>query len=192
MLDSSYYTEYLRRQGVRIGKNSVVLYPSYVDGRLPYLVEIGDDVIISLHTTILTHDATSAYAGDLIKVGRVTIHDHSFIGANSVVLCNVSIGPDAIIGAGSVVTGDVPPNTVYAGNPAKFVCSLESFIDKHLKAAETRPIREGGNFPHPYISKEGQEGLKADLRQGFGYFCAKLPAGRKVAEEESERLVGNV
>ena len=58
LMNSNFYTEYLRRQGVKIGEDSVVLYPSYVDGRLPYLLEIGDKVIISLYVTILTHDAT--------------------------------------------------------------------------------------------------------------------------------------
>ena len=143
MLDSDYYPTYLRKQGVSIGKDSVVLYPSYIDGRLPYLLEIGNNVVISLYVTILTHDATSAYAGDLIKVGLVRIHDHSFIGANTTILCNVSIGPDSIVGAGSVVARDVPPNTVYGGNPARFICDMDRFIEKHRELGKKGPLLEG-------------------------------------------------
>ena len=44
LVDSGYYPEYLRKQGVRIGRNSSILYPSYVDGRLPYLLEIGIEI----------------------------------------------------------------------------------------------------------------------------------------------------
>ena len=177
LVDSGYYPEYLKKQGVRIGKNPVILYPSYIDGRLPYLLEIGDDVVISLYVTILTHDATSAYAGDLIKVGRVRIHDHVFIGANTTIMCNVNIGPHAIVGAGSVVSRDVPPNSVVAGNPAKLVCSLDQFKAKHRELSGTQPLLEGKHFQHPYIPDERKTFLNAQLQDTFGYFCARLPDG---------------
>jgi len=182
MIDSSYYPDFLRQQGVCIGKDSVVLFPSYVDARLPYLLEIGNNVVISINVTILTHDATSAYAGDLIKVGPVTIHDHSFIGANTTILCNVSIGPDSIVGAGSVVSKDVPPNTVYAGNPARFVCSIDRFIKKHREHGETLPIFEGKHYEHPYIPEKKKGFLKESLRDTPGYFCARLPEERSIGK----------
>ncbi|VFQ46481.1 acyltransferase [Desulfoluna butyratoxydans] len=175
LADKGYYPAYLRHQGVRIGKDAVILYPSYIDGRMPYLVEIGDNVVISLNVTILTHDATSAWAGDLIKVGRVTIKDHCFIGAGSTILCNTTIGPNAIVGAGSVVSRDIPPDTVYAGSPARFVCSMEEFTRKSREAATHRPLMEGRHFQHPYIPQQQRDALKQSLDEGFGYFCARLP-----------------
>ena len=179
LVDSGYYPEYLRKQGVRIGKNSSILYPSYVDGRLPYLLEIGDDVVISLYVTILTHDAASAYAGDLVKVGRVRIHDHVFIGANTTVMCNVSIGPNAIVGAGSVVSRDVPPDSVAAGNPAKLVCSMDQFTAKHRELGGRQPLFEGKQFQHPYVPDERKTFLSGQLQDTFGYFCARLPNSRQ-------------
>ena len=179
LVDSGYYPEYLRKQGVRIGRNSSILYPSYVDGRLPYLLEIGDDVVISLYVTILTHDAASAYAGDLVKVGRVRIHDHVFIGANTTVMCNVSIGPNAIVGAGSVVSRDVPPDSVAAGNPAKLVCSMDQFTAKHRELGGRQPLFEGKHFQHPYIAEERKTFLDGQLQDTFGYFCARLPNSRQ-------------
>jgi len=175
LADKGYYPDYLRHQGVQIGKDAVVLYPSYIDGRMPYLVEIGDNVVISLYVTILTHDATSAWAGDLIKVGRVTIKNNSFIGAGSTILCNTTIGPNAIVGAGSVVSRDIPPDTVYAGSPARFVCTMEEFIQKNRDAAKGRPLLEGRHFQHPYIPQQRRDALKESLDDGLGYFCAKLP-----------------
>jgi maltose O-acetyltransferase len=174
-VDSSFYPEYLRRQGVIIGSKSNVLYPSYIDGRLPYLVEIGNHVTISLYVTILTHDATTAYAGDLIKVGRVLIRDHSFIGANSTIMCNVTIGPNSVVGAGSVVTRDIPPDTVCAGNPARVVCSIDEFRKRHAELGRELPLFEAGNYPHPYIPEEMKKGLKKALSHTSGYFCSKLP-----------------
>ncbi len=176
-LDSSFYPEYLRRQGVRIGRNSRVLYPSYIDGRLPYLLEIGDDVTVSLFVTILTHDAATAFAGDLIKVGRVTIRDRSFIGANSTIMCNVTIGPNSIVGAGSVVTRDVPPDTVCAGNPARVVCSTEEFVRRHKELGRRLPLFEASNYPHPHIPEAGKEELRRALAGTYGYFCSRLPKG---------------
>ena len=175
LVDSSYYPEYLRKQGVRIGRNSSILYPSYVDGRLPYLLEIGDDVVISLYVTILTHDAASAYAGDLVKVGRVRINDHVFIGANTTVMCNVAIGPNAIVGAGSVISRDVPPDSVVAGNPAKLVCSMDQFKAKHRELGGRQPLFEGKHFQHPYVPDERKTFLNGQLQDTFGYFCARLP-----------------
>jgi maltose O-acetyltransferase len=178
-LDGSFYPEYLRRQGVRIGRNSRVLYPSYIDGRLPYLIEIGDDVTVSLYVTILTHDATTAYAGDLIKVGRVVIRDRCFIGANSTIMCNVTIGPNSIVGAGSVVTRDIPPDTVCAGNPARVVCSTEEFVKRHAELGRRLPLFEASNYPHPYIPEAVKEELRQALAGTYGYFCSRLPGGEE-------------
>lgn len=175
MLDSGYYPEYLRKQGVSVGRNAVILYPSYIDARLPYLVEIGDNVVISLNVTILTHDATTAFAGDMIKVGRVRIKDHCFIGTNSTILCNVEIGENSIIAAGSVVNRDIPPNSVYGGNPVRFICATDDFIERHKEWSRHFPLIEGKDFESPYIDEPQKELLKNKLNKTFGYFCAHLP-----------------
>jgi acetyltransferase-like isoleucine patch superfamily enzyme len=88
--------------------------------------------------TFLTHDgATWCFREqekyrDVIRYGKITIYDNCFVGANVTILPNVSIGPNSIIGAGSVVTKDVKPNSVYAGCPAKFICSLTEYAEKCL------------------------------------------------------------
>lgn len=174
LVNSDYYTEYLKNQGVKMGKDSQVIYPSYIDARLPYLVEIGDNVIISRNVTILTHDATTAYAGDMVKVGRVIIHNHSFIGANSTILCDTTIGPNSIIGAGSVVSRDIPPDTVYGGNPARFICKITDFIIKHRRLSDIAPFIESRFYEHSYIHKAKKEELKEVLKNGPGYFCSSL------------------
>jgi maltose O-acetyltransferase len=178
MLDPGYYQQYLRRQGVKIGNNTVIIYPGYIDGRLPYLLEIGNNVVISRMVTILTHDAATAYAGDLIKVGRVFIYDHCFIGANVTILCNVKIGPDSIVGAGTVVSRNIPAGEVWAGNPARFICRTEDYIARQRELAQERAPFEGGPFRHPYISEEKKLFLKEKLRDSFGFFCARRPDDR--------------
>ncbi len=56
---------------------------------------------------------------------RVVVDDYVWLGANSIVLKGVHIGKGAVIGAGSVVTKDVPPLTVFAGNPARYIKDIE-------------------------------------------------------------------
>ncbi|WP_133013994.1 acyltransferase [Clostridium cuniculi] len=126
----------LKRQGVKLGKNISITGKLRV-GSEGYLVEIGDDVTIA-GADILTHDGGIRVIRklegkpNLKKQGTVSIMNNSFIGKNSIILPNISIGPNSIVGCGSVVTKNVPPNTVYAGNPAKYICSIEEYKEKCL------------------------------------------------------------
>jgi maltose O-acetyltransferase len=174
-LNSNFYTDYLRKLGVKVGTNSTVLYPSYVDGRWPYLLEIGNNVTISINATILTHDAATAFAGDMVKIGKVIVHDHCFIGAGCTILCNVQIGPNSIVGAGSLVSEDIPPNSVCAGNPAKFICTVDEFIQKHRRLGKDRPFFKDADFEHALIAYEKKIELKKGVNNTFGYICSQLP-----------------
>lgn len=63
-----------------------------------------------------------------------------FIGSGSIILCNVTIGDNVIIGAGSVVTKNLASNGIYVGNPARYICSFEEYGNKYFKMREERPI----------------------------------------------------
>lgn len=69
----------------------------------------------------------------VIRYGKITIQDNVFIGNNTIILPGVTIGRDSIIGAGSVVTKDIPPGSVAAGMPAKVISDVQSFSQKCLK-----------------------------------------------------------
>ena len=104
---------------VRIGANSVVNRGTYLDGRAA--LTIGDNVNIAHQALLqtLTHDPRSA---NFSVVGRkVAIHDHAWIGARAIVCPGVTVGEGAVVGAGAVVTRDVPPWTIVAGNPARTI-----------------------------------------------------------------------
>ncbi len=122
-----------RQLGVRIG-NNCELYYCYLSTE-PYLISIGDNCKITYGVTFMTHDGAKWVLeknGDFegTKFGPITIRNNSFIGVNSIIMPNVTIGPNSIVGAGSVVTKDVPPNTVYAGNPAKFISTYDEYLEK--------------------------------------------------------------
>jgi len=91
-------------------------------------VEIQDDVFIG-HGVMFINDvyprATAAGGGLQTeadwKVEKTKICKGASVGSGATILCNVTIGENAIVGAGSVVTKDVPANAIVAGNPAKFL-----------------------------------------------------------------------
>ena len=76
---------------------------------------------ITAGTKILTHYLDPNEKGNKFRFGEVHIEDDVFIGVN-VIICNaVTIGKGSIVGAGSVVTKNIPPYQVWAGNPARFI-----------------------------------------------------------------------
>jgi acetyltransferase-like isoleucine patch superfamily enzyme len=74
------------------------------------------------------------------RTAKVVIRDNCYIGYGTIVLPGVTIGPDSIVGAGSVVTRDVPPRTVVAGVPARPLCDLDAFLVKHRLAMENKTM----------------------------------------------------
>lgn len=105
----------LRLQGIHIGNQVYLDRTVFIDTAYPDLITIDDDCIITRGTVILAHD------GSNLTKSPVTIHKGVFIGVNSIILPGVTIGAYSIIGAGSVVTKDVPGGCVVAGNPAKVI-----------------------------------------------------------------------
>jgi acetyltransferase-like isoleucine patch superfamily enzyme len=95
-------------------------------------VTIEDNVFIG-HGVMFINDSyprATAASGNLQteadwKVEQTVIKKGASIGSGATILANISVGENAIVGAGSVVTKDVPPNSIVAGNPAKFLRHIE-------------------------------------------------------------------
>ena len=84
-------------------------------------IEIGENVAISHDVTIMDSDAHEGLWKGYKKTKPIKIGNHVWIGTRATILKGVTIGDNAIIAAGSVVTKDVPSNTVVAGVPAKVI-----------------------------------------------------------------------
>lgn len=136
-IDSEHYTRYLKRIGVKVGQGTVFYDPqsNTIDETNPRLLKIGKNVRITHGVIILTHDYSwSVLAGKygecLGGVAPVTIGNNVFVGMNAIILKGAEIGENVIIGAGSVVSNNCDSDSVYAGVPARKICSLEQFYRK--------------------------------------------------------------
>lgn len=138
-LRGEYTTEKLIAMGMKVGQNfgrlnGVILDPSHC-----WLIEIGDNVTMAPRVHILCHDASTKVHLGYTKIGRVTIGDRVFIGAESVVLPGVTIGDDVIIGANSTVTHDIPAGSVAVGSPARVICSTQEYLAKEKARMASAP-----------------------------------------------------
>jgi serine acetyltransferase len=121
---------FLLERGAQIGNGVFFGTDIYVDTGFERFLEIEDHVIIAHGVTIILHDSSlNNILGMPIKIGKTKICSNAYIGANTTILCGVEIGENSLIGAGSLVTNDIPPNTVAYGVPAKKICSLSEFKD---------------------------------------------------------------
>ncbi len=128
---------YRKTQGVKIGNRCRIIGKRlHMFGGEPYLIEIGNQVTIAEDVKFITHDGGVGVLRNqtpgLNVFGKIVIRDNCFIGVNSILMLNVTIGPNAVVGAGAVVTRDVPPNTVAAGIPAKVIMSFDEYHKKAL------------------------------------------------------------
>ena len=106
-------------------------------GNEPYLISIHNNVEIASNVRFLTHDNScfliSKYLNKknrLDKVGSIEIYDNCFIGAYSIIMPNVKIGPNSIVAAGSIVTKDVKEGEIVGGNPAKKIGTIDKYCEK--------------------------------------------------------------
>jgi UDP-2-acetamido-3-amino-2,3-dideoxy-glucuronate N-acetyltransferase len=95
-------------------------------------VTIEDDVFVGHGVTFINDKYPRATNGDGAlqseadwKVVPTVVKKGASVGSGSTILCNITIGENAIVGSGSVVTKDVPPNTIVAGNPARIVRKID-------------------------------------------------------------------
>lgn len=130
--------KYAIKNGVSIGKNC--RFTGKVSfGTEPYLISIGNHVLIA-GCTFITHEGAHWVLKGMdperykntFGYGCITICDNVYIGSNCTILRGVTIGENTVVGACSLVNKSLEPNSVYAGVPAKRICSIEEFEAKFM------------------------------------------------------------
>lgn len=115
---------FLKLSGYKnISRKAIIESNIKLDKVYPRGIYIGDNTLIASGTTILTHEHVKRDKDNFRNpfVINTYIEKNSFIGIGSLILPGVKIGDEVIIGAGSVVTKDIPSNSVAVGNPAKVI-----------------------------------------------------------------------
>lgn len=162
-------TSFLIKRGLIVGERFSRQGGCRIDPSYVHLIEIGDDVELAPNVTILAHDNSLKKIVGLCKIGKVKIGNNVFVGAGSIILPNVVIGDNVVIGAGSIVSRSLEANAVYAGVPAKTICSIEDYKNKTISK-----IKMGGKiFERKYstfnLSKEEKSYRKSVCDKGIGY-----------------------
>jgi acetyltransferase-like isoleucine patch superfamily enzyme len=166
--------EYLRKQGAQVGDHCDII-PTNL-GTEPYLVKIGNHVAIAAGVKFITHDGGPwifrSEIPDLQVFGPIIIEDNCVIGQNAMLFPNIRIGKNSIVGAGSVVISDVPPDTIVMGVPARPFGSVVKYKEKCVERWDRqRPagiiIEDGKDWWRSKHFQHNREKLKEHLLKLF-------------------------
>ena len=130
------YVKDAKKLGVRVGKDVSITGPIFW-GSEPFLISIGDNCVLSWWIRFVTHDGGVNIARNLYNdktldlIAPIKVGKNCFIGMGTTVLYGTTIGDNVLIGASSVVKGNLESNSVYAGIPAKRICSIEEWYKKN-------------------------------------------------------------
>lgn len=111
----------LKMGGVKINGRALTYSGVCFDTVAPDKIFIGNNVAITAGTKILSHYLDPSVKGRVFRIGEVHIEDDAFIGMNVCICNSVTIGKGSVVGAGSIVTKDIPAYQVWAGNPARYI-----------------------------------------------------------------------
>lgn len=167
------FCNYLRNKGVNVQERVKFRYPEHavIDLTRPSLIEIGCDVDINDNFSIMTHDFgtfvfRNLYSDFIPSSGRVKIGNNVYFGRDVTILKGVTIGDNCIIGLGSVVTKDIPSNSVVCGSPARVVFTLEEYYEKRKKQS----VKEAILYARHLREKIGRDLLPDDFSEEWALF----------------------
>ena len=155
-----------------IGRNVYIGRSVSLDWRHGHLITIGDRATVVDGARIICHDASSNRRQGLTWVAPVTIGERAFIGADSLILPGVSVGADAIVAAGSVVSRDVAPGTLVAGVPAQPMGTAAALDAERRALSKTRPVFRSADYHREGLPAEKIRELRAAGSAG-GYFLSE-------------------
>lgn len=137
----------------------------------PSLISIGSNCYFNEQFCILTHDWVThvfLHSGRefLPSSGRVTIGNNVSTGQNVTILKGVTIGDNVFIGANSVVTKDIPSNSIAVGIPARVICSLDEYYLRRQKAC----VDEALDYARSIQERYNRRPVVTDFREEFPLF----------------------
>ena len=175
------WAAYLKRHGGLHAMGDGCVIQANVTITDPAHVRLGRNVHLT-GCTLFGHDGTVSMLKQmsgrrLDRVGKIDIGDNVFVGHQAIVMPGVTIGSNAVVGAGAIVTRSVRPNTIVAGNPARPIGTVEALLDRYERetkalhwaahpqlapdyagpaAAELTALRTAAFFPSPATAEKCQ------------------------------------
>ncbi len=134
------YLGNLCKNGLKLGDNVEIVGDYFFDPSHCFLISIGDNCTICPNVRLIAHDASIKKLFNFTKIGKIDIKANCFIGDSVIVLQNVTIGENSIIGAGSVVTKNIAANMVAAGNPAKQLMTVKEYREKIGRLSKDKKV----------------------------------------------------
>ena len=158
--------KWAKKHGMSIGKNVTLSSRNGTSfGSEPYLITLDDEVRMSGGCTFVTHDGGTWAFRDLPKYKNVksyaSIHVgfRTFIGYGAIIMPGVKIGKRCVIGAGAVVTKDIPDNSVAVGCPAKVISSTSDYAEKMMEKSKLFSVEKVDNCRREYLTKLMEDNL---------------------------------
>ena len=164
-----YTTEKLISMGMKVGKNFGRLHGVILDPSHCWMIEIGDDVTMAPRVHVLCHDASTKVHLGYTKIGKVKIGNNVFVGAESVIMPNVTLGNNVIVGANSTVTKSFPDNVVIAGSPAKIITKTDEYLKKPKESMQIAPFYDEDFTLRGKLTEEKKQQMQQELEDKIGY-----------------------
>ena len=171
----------LRALGMHIGQGVNLPASTWIDTSSCFAISIGDWCGFGEQCLILSHDAQMDEFLDAGLIAKVIIHESCHFGSRTVILPGVEVGPRTMVGANSVVAKSLPPDTVCAGVPAKVICTLNEYLERHVAKLATARKFPWTEYNIGSMTPERLRELMAALDQGpvyiTGGFSEELKGG---------------
>lgn len=196
LLSVDNYVEWLRKKGCVIGDNLKIMQFGrdgipQIDCTRPSLVKIGNNVFLNRNFTLLTHDYVTnvfkeLYGEFVPSSGKVVIGNNVNFGIDCTVLKGVTIGDNCFIGSGSIVTKDIPANSVAVGRPAKVICSIEEYYSRRRMEC----IDEAFDYARSIKTVFGRNPVSSDFKEEFPLFVDARNISRYINEIPIKEKLG--
>ena len=159
-------------RGLKVGRNVYIMKGTDFDHNYPFLIEIGDNCRISQGVRVLAHDATVFRDLGVTRIAPVKILEGTFIGERAMILPGVTIGPGAVIAAGSFVNRDIGPDAIAAGNPARPYAKYPDLLEKYSEAIRSSTVLKKEDIEQGKVTEED---IRAALAEDPVAFIRGVP-----------------